>query len=113
MFVFLGVGIILSVLGDDGVLDIDVIILNEIMWYVMEDFVFVGFVKSIGIRWWFYFIFCWCFSVKCFIIWFLCLYKFKFLFIMILSFCGFFLVGFVVILIFFWYEIVLYILRLS
>lgn len=39
-----------SVIVDDGVFDIDVIIFFEIIWYVMEDFVFVGFVKSIGIR---------------------------------------------------------------
>ncbi|XP_047078826.1 NADP-dependent D-sorbitol-6-phosphate dehydrogenase-like [Lolium rigidum] len=44
-----GVGITPSVLGDDGVLDIDATISLETTWHVMEDLVSMGLVRSIGI----------------------------------------------------------------
>lgn len=45
-----GVGKTSSVKGDDGVLDIDNTISLEATWHAMEDCVFNGLVRSIGVR---------------------------------------------------------------
>lgn len=45
-----GIGKTASVIGDDGVLDIDTNISLETTWRAMENLVHMGLVRSIGIR---------------------------------------------------------------
>jgi diketogulonate reductase-like aldo/keto reductase len=44
------IGATVSVIGEDGVLDIDTTISLEATWHAMEDLVSMGLVRSIGIR---------------------------------------------------------------
>ena len=44
------IGTFASVIGEDGVLDIDTTVSLEATWHAMEDLVNMGLVRSIGIR---------------------------------------------------------------
>ena len=44
------IGTVASVIGEDGVLDIDTTVSLEATWHAMEDLGNMGLVRSIGIR---------------------------------------------------------------
>ena len=50
IYISAGVGATVSVIGEDGLLDIDTTISLEATWHAMEDLVSMGLVRSIGIR---------------------------------------------------------------